>query len=388
MNNKVAIVRCADYTVDKVYRALKLAVESAGGLDAAGKTVLLKPNILFDAAPEKAICTHPGFLEAAIQLLNEMGAKRIIVGDSPGLQPPGFSAKTSGIGAVVKKTGSEWRDFTKGKIELSGQDGRVMKVFTVTDALKEADFVISLPKLKTHQLMYFTGAMKNLFGLIPTLTKSTFHVRFPSQESFAAMITDLNLAVKPAYAFMDAIIAMEGPGPSAGKPRKLGLVLASSNLLALDAAACGIIGYPPDKIPINREALSRNYWLKGFDEIEYPCLTVEEVKVTDFVKVHLKKSLGPRVRGLRAPSQLLDFLLPKPIRCLRDALSSRPGIDRSLCIRCGDCTRICGSRAMELKGEGKEKYVHIDYRRCIRCYCCHEICPVHAIEVKKAGLGR
>ena len=371
MNKKVAIERCPSYESETVYLALKRALELAGGLDAAGKTLLLKPNIVFDAAPETAICTHPVFLDAAIRLVRELGAKRILVGDSPGLQTPGFTAKASGLGEVTKKNGAEWVDFTKEKIELPCPEGRALKKFTLTKAAEDADIIINLPKLKTHQLMCFTGAMKNLFGLIPSVAKSSFHVRFPSHSSFAAMIVDLNLALKPVYTFMDAIIGMEGPGPSGGTPRFIGLVLASPNVLALDMAASAIIAYPPGEIPVNKDALGRGIWLNGYGEIEYPGLAPREVSIPDFVKIPLKKTIP----------QLLNFVLPKPIRKLLEKNTPGPEINHSLCSRCGDCAKICASRAMGLAGTPPK--MMIDYRRCIRCFCCHEICSFNAIEIVK-----
>jgi uncharacterized protein (DUF362 family)/Pyruvate/2-oxoacid:ferredoxin oxidoreductase delta subunit len=377
MNTQVAITRCESYESGTVYAALRLAVEAASPPEVRGKTVLLKPNIVFDSPPEKAIVTHPVFLEAAIRLIRDLGASRILVGDSPGLQRLNFTAKLSGLGDITKRMGAEWVDFTREKADIPCPAGKVAKQFSLTAAVKEADCVISLPKLKTHQLMYYTGAMKNLFGLVPSVAKSPMHVRFPSREAFAAMIVDLNLAVMPHYALMDAIIGMEGPGPGSGYPRHIGLILASSNLLAMDAAASEIVGYPPQEVPVSREALSRGIWLKSFSEIEYPLLSPAELRIPDFKKIPFKKTGG----------QLTEFLLPRFFRKFRERLTPRPEIDRSICLRCGDCTRICGSKAMTLTGEGPGRQVRIDYNTCIRCYCCHEICPVNAINIKQVPLG-
>jgi uncharacterized protein (DUF362 family)/Pyruvate/2-oxoacid:ferredoxin oxidoreductase delta subunit len=372
-NNRVAILRCADYEGESLYAGLKNAADLAGGFDVRGKTVLLKPNIVYDSAPEKAIVTHPAFLEAVIRLVKEGGAKRILVGDSPGLQKPGFTAKISGLGEAARRNGAEWVDFTQNKTEIACPDGKTLKQFTVAGAVTEADCIISLPKLKTHQLMYFTGAMKNLFGLIPSVLKSAMHVRLPSRDAIASMIVDLNAALMADYSFMDAVIGMEGPGPGSGTPRKIGLVLASANLLALDAAACAIIGYPPAKIPVCREALSRGIWLKDFADIEYPALKPQDAALPDFEKIPLKS----------AGNQLSEMILPRFFRKFRERHTPRPVINPAVCVRCGDCTRICGSKAMTLQGEGLDRRVTIDYRVCIRCYCCHEICPVKAIDIRK-----
>ncbi|MDR3166936.1 MAG: DUF362 domain-containing protein, partial [Treponema sp.] len=218
----------------------------------------------------------------------------------------------------------------------------------------------------------FTGALKNLFGLVPSLAKSPYHVRFPRREGFAAMMIDLNAALMADYAFMDAVVGMEGPGPGSGTPRRLGLVFASSNLLAMDIAASDIIGYPPLAIPVNREGLERGLWLRDPSEIEYPGLYPGEVRLPDYEKIPLKRS----------STQLLEFILPRFYRKFRERFTPRPVINEEICIRCGDCTRICGSQAMSLSAAEGGKRVVIDYRKCIRCYCCHEICPVKAISIR------
>jgi uncharacterized protein (DUF362 family)/Pyruvate/2-oxoacid:ferredoxin oxidoreductase delta subunit len=372
MSAKVAIERCKAYDRDELYAALKKAALAADFPDVKGKTVLLKPNIVMDSAPAKAVTTHPVFLEAVILLAREFGASRILVGDSPGIHGPNFSGRGCGLGDVTKNCGAEWVDFTKGAMEITCPEGKVQKSFNVSKVLQDVDLIINLPKLKNHQLMYYTGAMKNLFGLVPSIKKSSFHVRYPSRESFASMIVDLNTAVKkPVYALMDAVVAMEGPGPSAGTPKQTGLILASANLLAMDIAASSIVGYPPQLIPVNREALARKIWLHDFSEIEYPLLKPQDVMVRDFIKIPFKKT----------GSQLLDFITPRPLKKIFAKNNPPPVIDGNKCVCCSDCVKVCASNAIKLTNlEGVMRIV-IDKDRCIRCYCCHEMCSEKAIKV-------
>ena len=378
MNNRVGIIRCENYDPEQVYQSLHKAVDLAEGLDLQDKTVLLKPNILFDAPPEKALTTHPVFLQAAIRICQEQGASEVFVGDSPGFQKPGFTGKTSGRRQGTDACDATWVDFTRDTYELECPEGRVSRQFTVGGIVRQVDRIISLPKLKTHQLMYFTGAMKNLFGLVPNLLKSPYHLRHPSRSGFASMIVDLASAVKAHYAFMDAIIGMEGPGPAAGYPRSVGLVLASSNLLALDVMAGRIVGYPDKELPIHNEALSRRIWLESFSEIETLGEDPAHLVIRDYKKIPIKRSAN----------QLLDFAGGRFLRPLRQALEPRPVFLREKCIKCGDCIKICPASALDMQGRNRSRHVVIDYAACIRCYCCHEICPVDAIEVKKKPFSR
>jgi len=168
-------------------------------------------------------------------------------------------------------------------------------------------------------------------------------------------------------------VAMEGPGPGSGDPKQLGLVLASSNALAMDIGASTILGYPPLRLPTNREALERGFWLKGPEEIEYPALKPAECRVSGFTKIPLKRS----------SSQLLEFILPHSLRNLKDRGEPGPQINRHRCVCCGDCADICASRAMDITGD--PPWLRIDYKQCIRCFCCHEICPIGAIDIVKGA---
>ncbi len=362
----VSLVACPSYDPETVGTAAARAFDRAGGPDPAGRTVLLKPNLLNASDPDKAVTTHPEVLRAAIRLFRARGAARILVGESPGWQSAALVAGRTGTRAVAEEEGVEWADFSD-TIIAEVPDGRVVKRFEVARAALEADLLVSLPKLKTHKLLFFTGASKNLFGIVPGLAKSRYHLRFPERREFGAMITDLVLAAKPAFALMDAVTGMEGPGPGNGTPRHLGWLLASRDCLALDWVAAGLIGYDPGDVPYLADARDRGLLVPG--DIEVGDLDPDRERVPDFDRI-------------RVPHDT-DFFrarLPGFIhRLARNLTVDRPAFSDRRCVACAGCVKICPARALSFR-EGKRAPV-VDYAACIRCYCCHEICPADAIKL-------
>ncbi|MGD9938348.1 MAG: DUF362 domain-containing protein [Clostridia bacterium] len=368
----VSLHDCASYSnQDLVDTAVALAADEAGGMNPSGATVLLKPNILNASAPERAATTHPAVLRAAIRYFKARGAARILVGDSPGWQPMDLAGKASGMMETTRSEGAEWAQFSESvSVEIPG--ARLVKHFDLARPVVEADLVVSLPKLKTHGLMYFTGAVKNLFGTIPGLSKSAFHLRFPGRQEFATMLADLMLAVKPGFAIMDGIVGMEGLGPNSGHPRQVGLVLASTDCWSLDWVASQLIGYDPATIPyLGLAALDERYGFKPehirtagedpaarrFKDFEL----IRVLKTTDFFKRHL-------------PGWLHGIV--------KNATVARPVFLDDPCVRCGACIRICPAAALGFTE--RHKAPTVDYDACIRCYCCHEVCPEDAIALHRS----
>ena len=369
--NIVSIIKCESYSAALVYSSLKKAWEASGGFEIKGKTLLVKPNILSGAPPEKAVCTHPVFVKQAVRLFLELGAAKVYAGDSPGFQSSEFAGKKSGIKEAAVSEGAEWIDFASSS-ELANPDGLLVKKFQAASVLKQVDAVVSLPKMKTHQLLYFTGGMKNLFGLVPGLLKSQFHLRFPDRGNFAQMITDLNTAVKPVFTLMDGIVSMEGPGPGNGHPRKTGLVIASSNILALDTAAAKIMGYRPEDMPLLNTAVRTGNWMKSIDDYSVTGDFEEEPASDDYKRIKVLKDIS--MFKDRMPPIIFDFV--------KNLTVKKPVFNHSKCIRCGDCIKICPADALSFT-ENAEKKVDINYKKCIRCYCCHEVCPADAIIIKR-----
>ncbi|NLK04837.1 MAG: DUF362 domain-containing protein [Spirochaetales bacterium] len=365
--SKVAIVRCSAYEQAEVDEAVRQACMQASMPSVEGMRILLKPNILSDAKPERNITTHPMVVRSMIRLLKEHGAKQILVGDSPGLQVPNFLPKLSGIHQVCLEEGAEWVDFTK-QPRLHTIPYTSNKQLLLTSVLSEVDMVFSLPKFKTHQLMYATGAVKNLFGLVPNLSKSPCHVLFPTREQFASLMVGIAEVVKPSFSLMDGVIGMEGPGPANGRPRHLGLLLASTDALALDYAQAQIMGYSSEQVPIIAEGLKRGI---GSVPSSYPVLDARELVLPDYQRIEVQK----RTRFVH--SLIIPFFFSKLIRWKVKKDRKAPVFLVDPCIRCRKCIDICPAHALTMQ----DKRIIIDEKACIRCYCCHEVCPVSAILV-------
>ncbi|MCF6334788.1 MAG: DUF362 domain-containing protein [Spirochaetales bacterium] len=372
MKAKVGLVKCNTYASEELDKAIAEVMRLSGGIDVKGKNLLLKPNILQDSDPAKAISTHPEFVRSVIEYMKKMGAAEIYVGDSPGFQKPGYSGKKSGIRQVTEETGAKWVDFTTEKTIITSETGKMQKEFKVTAIVDKVDMIISLPKLKTHQLMYFTGAVKNLFGLIPGLSKSPYHVTYPNRHNFGEMILDLLEAVKPAFSIMDGVIGMEGPGPGNGYPRPGKIILAGSNAVAVDVIASSIIGYDPNLIPTNKLALKRDLGLKSFADISLEGLSLKEAKIENYKLIKTKTF----------QNIIFDLFHFRMFEKIQQRMKPKPYFIEEKCIKCGECIKICASNANWFEQGANGKFVAVDYNKCIRCYCCHEVCPVDAIEIR------
>ncbi len=237
------------------------------------------------------------------------------------------------------------------------------------------DGIISLPKLKTHALTRMTGAIKNQFGCVPGMLKGEFHARMSQMDRFAAMLIDLTRLLAPRLYVMDAIVAMEGNGPHNGKPRALKAVLLSADPVALDTAACMLMGLDPSLVPTNSwgERLglgtSAQLTLVGDDVKDMVCADFDVNRDCDFTASMLNRWLARLMKNLVVP---------------------RPIIRADRCIRCGHCVEVCpvNPKAVDFRALGREAPPEYDYSCCIRCYCCQEMCPEGAIKIETPLLGR
>jgi uncharacterized protein (DUF362 family)/Pyruvate/2-oxoacid:ferredoxin oxidoreductase delta subunit len=369
MNNRIAIRKCDDYDLHEVYELIADIYNKTEGPDPMGKKVLLKPNILLDADPLKCITTHPVVVEAMVRFLQSKGAT-VMVGDSPSIHLRNFSPEKSGIRAVCDRTGAEWIDFRAEIVEKKMNRARIK----VAAAFDKADIIISLPKFKNHELVYFTGALKNTLGFVPGFIKGKQHALYQNRNSFGEFLVDLNEAILPHYFFMDAVIGMEGPGPAQGMPRKVGLLLGSANPLVLDMIASRIAGYEPMLIPTNKTAFFRKRWMKSEDDFIYDGPLIEDLIVQGFTKVPVSSNSNIS----------LQFIMRrfKPLR----KFERRPVFIHENCTGCLKCVKICPVNAIS---SNRKLVNHIDLTdsKCIRCFCCSEVCTDKAVEIKRKVFG-
>jgi uncharacterized protein (DUF362 family)/NAD-dependent dihydropyrimidine dehydrogenase PreA subunit len=365
MGSIVAVQRCFEYDPGEIEKHIAWLYTESEGPDPAGKTILLKPNILSDDEPLNATTTHPAVVEAVINYLQTRGAT-VLVGDSPTFDTRNFTGEKCGVRQIVSKCGATWVRFNEASVTRKVGTAEIK----ITALITKVDLIISLSKLKNHELMIISGAIKNIFGFVPGYNKAMQHVIYPGRYKLGEFFVDLEEAIKPDFHIMDGIVAMEGPGPGNGYPKKVNVLLSSVNPLALDIIASRILGYDPLDIPTNRIALERGILLKNIDDIIIKGTDPETIVVRDFKRIDKGGEVG-----------ILYKFFKKKIPFVR-RLNKRPVFDSKLCIGCSKCIDICPVKVLHYDNNKKNRII-VEEAKCIYCYCCHEVCREGAIEIKR-----
>ncbi len=380
--DQVAVIGCEDYSSENVKNALSVALASIGGLDwvKPSMKIAIKANLVSHLPPDRAATTHPALLCELTRMLIERGAE-VIVGDSPGgLYNQAFVGRVysaTGIKEIEKVGGRLNYDF--GQAEAEFPEAKQARSFIYTSYLDDADAIINFCKLKSHGMMSLSCAVKNMFGVIPGTMKPEYHYRFPNHADFADMLVDLNEYFMPKLrlCICDAVVGMEGNGPTAGTPRKIGAILASPSPYLLDLAAARLISLTHDNIPTLEAAYRRGLAPKDTESIDitegYERFIVSDYQnITTHSTIEFSRLLGGGVGG-----KLAGKLAGKLLR-------SKPIVIEKECIGCGVCKNICPPHAIEIKNG----IAVINRKDCIRCFCCQEFCPKGAMKVKRTLVAR
>ena len=372
----VSLVKCNEYDYDKIKEALMRTFDNIGGIGRfvlPGDKVLLKTNLLMKKTPEEATTTNPIFVQALADILISRGAE-VVIGDSPG--GPFMEGrmkniyKSTGMEEAAAKSGASL-NFNLASYYTEFDNAVLLNRVILTDMINDVDKIINLPKLKTHGFAVYTGAVKNLFGLIPGTIKAEYHVNMPEIDDFANALVDICEFVKPTLHIMDGIVGMEVAGPSAGSPREIGAILASENPDDLDKTSCEIIGRKVQDVPTLRKAAERGLSSNTIDDVEIAGDRIDEFRIDDYL---MPPSSGGSFRSI--PKPVINFLVKR--------LKSKPVFNHDICVGCGDCAENCPPKVIEMI-DGKPI---VDYTGCISCFCCQELCPVKAIDIKKPILAR
>lgn len=373
MPSLVSIRTCPDYDLSRVYHSVKSAIDHLGGMGRfvkKGERILLKPNLLSAKEPEKAVTTHPSVVEAVIRLVMKEGAIPL-VGDSPGIGRIHKVAEKAGILSVCRRYGVRIVEFRE-SVKVDNKDSKMINpqglfrsIALAREAL-EVDGIINLPKVKTHAQMFLTLAVKNMFGCVVGKRKVQWHLAAGrDQRAFAGLLVDIYRLLNPRLNVADAIVAMEGNGPGSGDPRKVGIIFASVDGIAMDRVITRVLGAKEDQLPTTRVAMERGL-------AEDVALVGDEVR---------------RMDDFRFPPRMIDvgWELPGPLkRRLRNALTPYPQVNHKSCTLCRICVETCPIGAMA----ARDSRIWIDLERCIRCFCCQEICPEGAIASKEGLMAR
>ena len=386
--NEVSLVACDSYDQVLIEQKVKETFDNLGGVGAfikKGQTVVLKPNLVSAKTPDMAVTTHPSIVLAVAKLVIAAGAGKCIIADSAGgPYTKGFMhgiMKTAGMIEAAEQSGAEiCSDFST--YEVNSPEARFGKKYFILNCLEQADVIINLCKLKTHSFTGYSGAVKNMFGAIPGLVKVEMHGRFQNLTNFNEYMYDIQDYFKPKLALhlMDAVVGMEGPGPTAGTPRQIGAIIAGVNPLACDIVGLKLIKFknikesPTIRVGVSRGYIGEDLAVKiiGSSEKDFNINNYKQVEISEF--------------------QPLLQKVPKWVeKFMHWGMTQRPTVSRRACKGCRKCEEHCPTKAIVMtkykKGKQPDK-VEFKYNQCIRCYCCQELCPFGLVKVKSGPLHK
>ncbi|MBI5417327.1 DUF362 domain-containing protein [Candidatus Poribacteria bacterium] len=373
MKSFVSIQNCSSYTQTEIDKTIEKCLNDFGGIKhfvTHGKKVLLKPNILIGKSPEECATTHPSIIRALIKQIKNAGGIPI-VGDSPGAAIHGTSKvlENTGIKKAVVEEGGEIANFETCGITKIKTNFAFLPYYYTSNIIYNVDLIINLPKLKTHQLVKYTGAIKNMFGIIPGMHKPEIHRHCPGINEFSQALVNIFSNIKPALNIMDAVYGMEGDGPSGGNPKKIGYIIASADAVALDSVCSYLIGYNVTDILTTNIAYEQNLGEMNFKNIDTGGINLASIRISDYAKPHVN----------------ITQIIPKPIlKFIYKYIKTKPYVNYSKCKQCFICIKHCPVSAIKFH---YNKFI-FNYDLCIECYCCCELCTYNAVEIKPNFITR
>ena len=329
-------------------------------MELRGKRILIKPNLLRASEAKEGIVTHPAVLRAVVEKVETMDPASIVVGDNPGLFGYGENEESFKITGLMEAAKGYYQNIgnESQKVDFNAE---FMPTVSLSKIVLDADIIISLPKFKTHGLTVITGAIKNSYGFLPGAQKAKLHKAAGSPERFHEVIVNVFRLRVPDLFIVDAVVGMEGNGPASPDLRSIGLILASSNAVAMDSVMAMMMGCDPGRLHFLRKAKEAGLG-------DYDLSTIEVIgelkRLPDFKLPPLGGQAIFRNETMQAMIHQRTLL--------------RPQADPELCTGCGICVEQCPVSALTMNDDLPQ----VDADTCITCFCCQEICPEKAMTLR------
>lgn len=353
MQSKVAIKSCSTYEIKTIQKYLEDSLEYIGGLDKfikPGEKVLLKVNLTGPFAPEQGATTHPAVVQAVVRILKEFGAIPVI-GDGPAtIQSP---LEITQMSRIAREEDVEAFIFKEYQM-VEKENYLIEKDIIISRDVLEADKVISIPKLKTHALTLYTGAIKNSFGTAAYEQRKKLHTH-KSIEEFSKVLVDVFTCRVPDLIIIDGIVGMNGIGPVHGNPENYNVLLTSADPVAVDTIGATLLGYNAGNVLMIQEAAALNLGENEIARIKTNCDYHEYI--------------------VKTPNIIPHFTGTKRERFISHVMG-KVQFNKEKCIKCGECKKGCPGEAITLEPEQQ-----VDVKKCLYCLRCYEVCHRGAITI-------
>ena len=345
-------------TYDTVRPAVDRAFEIFP-VNLSGKKVLIKPNALRSSAADEAIVTHPSVLRAVVEKVETLNPAAIVVGDNPGVASYGANEECFEKTGLMAAAKGYYRNIGNDPVSVDFNPAYLSSV-SVSKVIMEADIIISLPRFKTHGLTVLSGALKNSYGFLCGAQKALLHKMAGSPARFQEVVVDVFKIRVPDLFILDAVVGMEGNGPSSPDLRGIGLILAADNAVAMDSVIATMMGCDPSCLRFLQKAKEDGLGDYDLDKIN---IIGKLEEIPDF----------------KLPPLGGEAITENPTiqQMLASKTNFRPKVDQRLCTGCGTCVDQCPVSALTMIGEFPE----VDADTCITCFCCQELCPEKAIQL-------
>ncbi len=337
-------------------------------IDLKGKQVLIKPNILGAFSPEHGNATDPRVVSAVVREVHKQ-TDRIWVGDNPmRIQA------TSGVDEAAQVTGIY--EASQGYYVNMGARARVISVGSeiidkvpISEYFLEADCIINLPKAKTHMIAGITCCVKNMFGTVVGSNKARVHHDAGHAKRFSQFLVDLYKFFTPQLNIVDALTLMEGDGPTHGRVREGGKIIAGTNGLEVDTVVAAMMGFQEKRIKTLQLAHEAGLGEWELDKIEI----MGDFEPWPNFELPSTYSAQPKFTIQKDQAAEIHEVWGEVGRL-------HPLLIEENCTQCGSCEEICPGQAISL-----EPYPVVDESSCVSCFCCAEVCPEAAMIMSPDG---